>query len=136
MFLGRYKELIENSLTRLEECIKNLVSERGASERLHQAEIARLENQHLRETEALKSQINYLVQMNERLLRLSGLDPIPETRQEEKVSTEQFKQSPATISGGIIARDRNKTDNYRAYLEDQAQKIKLSNNNGQSDLTS
>lgn len=130
MFLGRYKELIENSLTRLEECIKNLVGERGARERLHQAEIARLENQHLREAEALKGQIHYLVQMNERLLRLSGLDPLSETKQETPASAEKFEESPSTISGGIIARDRRKTDDYRAYLEGQAQQIKLSNQDG------
>lgn len=134
MFLGRYKQTIENALTRLEEAIKNLVSERGASERLHQAEVARLENQHLREVEALKGQINYLVQMNERLLRLSGLDPLIDPKPEEKTSTEKFQEMPTTISGGIIARDKHNTQTYRNFLEEKAQQIKLSQS--QSSLAS
>ena len=123
MFLGRastFRELI----SRLELAIKTLVTERGAAERAHQSELERLENSHLRETEALKKQIAYLEGLNERLLRNSGLEPIRTEEVKETVTTQtQSEPIPTTISGNIIARDKKKTAAFRAFMEEKAQEM-------------
>ena len=124
MFLGRYNSLYSSFLlivSRLEEVVKNLVSERGSSERAHQAQISLLVNIHERELEARDRQIAHLMEFNERLLRIGGIPPLAEQQQEVSRPTQAAEPQATTIGGSIIERDKKRTLDYREFCIARAQ---------------
>lgn len=87
-------------------------TERGSLERRHQDELARLERAHERETILYKEQIQDIKALNERLLRLSGVDSLekmerldrpPDSETNEPV---ELKQNGGVA--GIIERDKKR----------------------------
>ena|ERR1051326_3779215 len=130
MFFDKLYQMIE----RIEREIKEAIAANGAMERRHNAEIARLLDQHGRETDALKQQIVSLTDLNERLLRQCGLDPINNASQEASTVQQNSAPSPepVTTSARLIQRDQKRvyglsevpmTPERQAYLERVASEI-------------
>lgn len=93
-----------------EKRIEELQHERGEQDRRHNEEIRRLQDQHHREVAALKDTIAMLKNLNERLLVLSGVEPLADPTSEIVVKEEKPQPPrPMTPTAAIIQRDRERT---------------------------
>ncbi len=101
---------------KLELVFRSAVDDKASTERRHRDEIQRMENAHVRELEARNKQIEDLKELNERLLRLAGVDSLDRFKwqdEEAKVvaKNEKEKEEAQPLSSGaaIIKRDQEKT---------------------------
>lgn len=98
---------------KLDLVFKSAIDDKATSERRHKDEIQRMENMHLREVEAQRKQIEDLKELNERLLRLAGVDSLDRFKWQDEEAKETKKNEkeepqPATTSAAIIKRDQER----------------------------
>lgn len=102
-------------------------TERGALERRHQDEIARLERAHEREIDLYREQLADVKALNERLLRLSGVDSLEKMERLDRPSVTEDSE-PVEIKqnvgvAAIIERDKKKESTRQqqeAFLKEKA----------------
>lgn len=149
-----FRDLLDK-LNELSKEITAFSTERGNLERRHQDELARLERAHEREVNIYREQLAEVKTLNERLLRMSGVDSLQKMELADKpVITEQPKygepEQPSTVSplANIINRDKQREKERQQRLANAQSfaqeiiaevmsdpRIKNGNNNGHSEST-
>lgn len=128
------KFFVNAALEQAEKRIADLVHDRAESTRRHNEEIERLKDMHAAHVAALQQTIETQAELNERLLRLSGVEPLanPSSVTAPEVPQSPSVHRPKTPTAEIIARDKERTfaarggrthEEYRSYLEQRALEI-------------
>jgi len=103
---------LKKTVSELSEQVKSLISERGALERRHQGELERLERLHEREADIYKERIASLENLNERLLRISGVDSLDKLNKADQEPQQPLEtvqpRTASSITGTLIERDKEK----------------------------